>query len=111
MNGISLKQLDDESLIKRFAYTADKLGNAINLWESGVKETNQLFAITDEIRARGSQTERKLLPLLDSENRFVRYYAAQRLLLFAPDRCRRIIKENVNNAMRWLVMPVCFCTF
>lgn len=75
MTRFSFKKLDDKGLIDRFSNVADKLGTAINLWESGVKETNRLFAVRDEIRARGPQTRLKLLPLLDSQNRLVRYYA------------------------------------
>jgi hypothetical protein len=96
MTGLSLKRFDDGDLIDLFGSTTDQLGNAINLWESGVKETNRLFAIRDEIRARGSPTQRKLLPLLDSKNRFVRYNAAQQLLTLAPERSRQVIEETAQ---------------
>src|ERR1700736_3257575 len=64
----SLKNLDDPSLINEFAATAADLGDAINCWESGNKQTNRLFTIRDEIRARGNEVRLQLVTLLKHDN-------------------------------------------
>jgi hypothetical protein len=96
MNNRSLKRLNDNDLMEKFAAAAKALGEAINYWESGVKETDRLFAIRDEIRARGLAVRLRLAPLLDNEDRFVRYYAARQLLALVPERSRQIIEENAK---------------
>ena len=46
------------------------------------------------LRARGREARLVLLPLLDDNDRFVRYYAATYLLGLVPDRARAVI-ENI----------------
>jgi hypothetical protein len=91
-----LHQLNDEQLIVEFSYAADRLGNAINLWLPTKKETEKLFAVRNEVRARGPSVRQQLIPLLESDNRFVRYYAAQQLLAIEPKRSRQVIEENAK---------------
>jgi hypothetical protein len=55
-----------------------------------------LFALEDEIRGRGREARLKLAPLLHSDSRFVRYYAAQELIGLLPKECRPIIEENTR---------------
>jgi hypothetical protein len=96
MRARNLHQLDDKGLTEEFARAADRLGQAVVNWESGVKETRYLFAIRDVVRERGRHTLAKLLPLLDDRNRFVQYYAARQLHALAPERCRQIIEDNAK---------------
>jgi len=91
-----LSQFDNEQLIVKFAWAADKLGNAINLWLPTERETENLLSIRNEIRLRGPKARRQLIPLLEHDNRFVRYYAAQQLLALEPKRSRQIIEENAK---------------
>ncbi len=46
------------------------------------------------LRSRGKEARLTLLPLLNHENRFVRYYAAKKLLGLVPDHARAIIEWN-----------------
>jgi hypothetical protein len=96
MNRTTLRQIDDESLVREFARAANNLGSAINLWESGAKETEKLFAVRDEIRSRGLDVRLRLVPLLRNRSRFVQYYAAQQLMELEPERSRQIIEETAR---------------
>jgi hypothetical protein len=96
MKSQPLSQLDDDQLIAKFARAAERLGNAINLWLPTERETEELFAVRNEIRSRGPKAQRQLVPLLESDNRFVRYYAAQQLLALEPKRSRQVIEENAK---------------
>src|SRR5580704_15525501 len=91
-----LEKLDDEGLVQAFADTAKRLGEAVINWESGIRETRQLFAIRNVLRARGRNSRLRLAPLLDDKNRFVRYYTARQLLGLVPERSRQIIEENAK---------------
>ncbi len=66
--------------------------------DSEVRRANKMFyymkAIDSVLRSRGLEARKKLLPLLDRKDRFVRYYAAQYLLAVAPERARAIIEWN-----------------
>lgn len=96
MNPHILHRLSDEDLVKTFIEVANQLGEAVINWESGVNETKRLFAIEKILRDRGTATRLKLMPLLDDENRFVQYYAANHLMALAPERCRQIIEANAK---------------
>jgi hypothetical protein len=88
--------MSDADLVKAFAEAADRLGEAVNNWLSGVKEARRLLTISRILRARGPQVRLLLAPLLDDKNRFVQYYVARHLEGLIPERCRQIIKENAK---------------
>jgi hypothetical protein len=96
MKSEPVTRLDDEQLIGEFSRAADELGNAVNLWLPTKKATEELFAVRNEIRSRGPKVRRQLVPLLESDNRFVRYYAAQQLLALEPKRSREVIEESAK---------------
>jgi len=92
-----LKALSDEKLVEKFSSIAQCLGEIVVNWlPGGAKETRRLFALEDEIRGRGREARLKLAPLLHSDSRFVRYYAAQELIGLLPKECRPIIEENTR---------------
>src|SRR5260370_42599017 len=66
--------------------------------DSETREANRMYhylrAIDSELRLRGRDTRLKLTPLLKDKDRFVRYYAAQKLLGIIPDRTRAILEWN-----------------
>lgn len=93
-----LSELGDTVLIQEFATLAEAAGKVRN--DGEVAQANraltQLWAIEDVLRARGPKTRSKLLPLLDDQNRLVRYYAAQHLLGIVPERSRGVLEENAK---------------
>ena len=95
MKLIYLKGLTTEQLIEEFACLARRMGSAV--LDSETRLFNRLFskmqAIDRELRSRGREARIMLVPLLEDEDRFVRYYAAKYLLGLVPDRARRVIEE------------------
>jgi hypothetical protein len=92
----SFKSRSDDELLAEYATTACRLGEAIVNWMPGVRLTKRLFAIEKVIKERGLNCRLKLAALLISDNRFVRYYAAQELYGLLPDQCRPIIEANTR---------------
>jgi len=94
MKNSQLARLDDKELIERFLIAAKQMGMAV--LDSEVRKANRVFQILWDIdlllRSRGREARLKLLPLLDDKDRFVRYYAAIKLLGLVPDRARAIIE-------------------
>ena len=92
--------MSEEELLKRFVVLAQKRGAAV--LNSDTREANRIYdymrAIDLALRARGREARLKLEPLLSHEDRFVRYYAAQKLLGLIPDRARAILEWNHKNA-------------
>ena len=91
---IDLAGVVDENLIDRFIVAAKKMGAAV--LDSEVREANRMYhylrAIDLELRSRGVDARLKLKPLLKHKNRFVQYYAAQKLLGLVPDRARAVLE-------------------
>jgi hypothetical protein len=96
MRARKLEQLDDAELVQAFVDTANRLGEAVINWLPAVKLARQLMGIEAVLRARGKGARLRLAPLLDDQNRYVQYYAAQHLEAFFPERCRRIIEDNAK---------------
>jgi Domain of unknown function (DUF2019) len=94
----NLSEMADTALIHEFMTLAKLSGKSINDGEIGRanRALTQLWAIEDVLRARGPGTRSKLLPLLDDQDRLVRYYAAQHLLSIVPGRARKILEENAK---------------
>ena len=93
-----LAGFSDSQLVAKFAVLAEQIGLAV--LDSEVSKVNRalrsMWAIEDELRARGRQARQQLIPLLDQKNRFVRYYAAKALLGLIPDRARAVIEWNAK---------------
>jgi hypothetical protein len=93
---IDLTKVIDDDLIDRFVVAARKMGTAV--LDSDTREANRMFhylhAIDLELRARGRDARLKLEPLLNHKDRFVRYYAARKLLGLIPDRARAVLEWN-----------------
>jgi len=96
MNRPELSQLTNADLVRRFAEAAKKRGLAV--LDNNVRNANRMFqcmdAVDSVLRARGLEARKAALPLLDSEDRFVRYFSAKRLLGIAPSQARAIIEWN-----------------
>ena len=90
----SLRLLSNEQLIDEYALLAKRVGEAIVNWMPEAKLRQQLYAPENEIKARGCRMN--LAKLLNNDNRFVRYYAAQELYGPLPQLCRPIIEENTR---------------
>jgi hypothetical protein len=91
-----LSTLSDDELVREFSSIARQLGEAVLNWLPAIRDARQLFAIKDIFRERGRESRLKLARLLDSDNRFLRYYAAKELIGLIPDQCRPIIEENTK---------------
>jgi hypothetical protein len=92
----SLARSSDEELVTKFRLIAHDLGDAIVDWMPSARMTDRLFAVKRELRERGRETRLKLSPLLEDEDRFVRYYAARELFGLFPQKCRSIIEANTK---------------
>jgi hypothetical protein len=94
-----LNSLTDEELVRRFSKAAKTMGVAV--LDSEVGKANASFdimwAIDLMLRSRGRSARLNLLPLLEEADRFVRYYAAKKLLGLVPDRARGIIAWNAEH--------------
>jgi len=94
-----LNTLDDNELIRRFSIAAREMGAAV--LDSGTSAANKKFQIMWDVdlilRSRGKAARLKLLPLLEEKDRFVRYYAAKKLLGLVPTRARAEIAWNAEH--------------
>ena len=94
----TLNDLTDEELIERFIEAATDMGTAV--LDSAVGRANASFQTMWDIdltlRCRGRSARLKMLPLLNSKDRFVRYYAAKKLLGLVPERARAEIERNAK---------------
>ena len=99
MKRLDLGNASDDELVECFAMTAKQMG--ASALDSEVRKTNRMYHlmrfIDSELRARGQEARLKLMPLLDDRDRFVRYYAAQKLLGVVPDRARAILEWNAKH--------------
>ena len=96
MSKMNFDRLSDGELVGRFVEAAKKMGAAV--LDSQIRKANRMYDVLREIdavlRSRGEQARLRLLPLFGHDNRFVRYYAAKKLLGLVPDRAREIIEWN-----------------
>ena len=98
MSKLRAEDLSDAALVEGFASVARDRGSAVLDCDPG--RANKAFArmgaIVAVLRSRGKGSRMSLLPLLDDQDRLVRYYAAQHLLGIAPERARKILEENAK---------------
>jgi hypothetical protein len=91
-----LNGVRQDELINRFIAAAKQMGEAV--LDSEVRKANRIYrymrAIDLELRSRGTSARLQLEPLLEHEDRFVRYYAAKKLLALIPGRARAILEWN-----------------
>ena len=88
-----MKPLNDAELVRAFIEIARDYGTAIRNSDSAT--ANELVprfqAVQTALRARGADTQLKLVePLVTSEDRLVRYYAAKEPFALCPEQARRI---------------------
>lgn len=90
-----LSNMTVPELVTEFVVAARERGAAVV--DSRTSQANRVFAkmrqIDSILRARGQKARLALEPLLESKDRFVRYYAAIYLLGAAPEKARRVIEE------------------
>ena len=87
---------------------AGQVSEAIVNWMPAAGSTYRLYALEDEIKARGARM--KLAELLSVNNRFVRYYAAQELCrTHTPTMSGRLSKKIRASSMLSLAMRAGFC--
>lgn len=93
---MTVDYLDDDELIARFIAAAKRMGVAV--LNHDTPKANRVFqtlwAIDLVLRSRGREARMALVSLLDSDDRFVRYYAAKKLLGLVPERARPVIEWN-----------------
>ncbi len=90
------RRFSDQKLVERFAEIAAQAGEAVVNWLPASKKTDQLFAVKRALRSRGGDARLRLAVLLESPDRFVRYYAAKELYGLLPNQCRPIIEANTR---------------
>jgi uncharacterized protein DUF2019 len=90
-----LRDMTTPELVVEFIAAARERGAAV--LDSQAPRANRMYARMKEIdsilRARGQEARLALEPLLNSSERFVRYYAAIYLLGAAPEKARKVIEE------------------
>jgi hypothetical protein len=95
MKNTNLTKLDESALVAQFKDYA--LRTASVLLDSDVGAANRLYdqieAIDAELRSRGTDARRALLPLLDDQDLRVRYEAAVRLLNVDRQKALLALKE------------------
>jgi hypothetical protein len=100
MKKLELDKLSDDELIVSFSAASKEMGSAI--LNSEMRRANKTFRYMEEIdhvlRSRGKDARLKLEPLLDDQDRFVRYYAAEYLLGLVPHRARSVLEWNAKCA-------------
>ena len=90
-----LEDFTNEQLAEKFVELSREMGMAV--LDSETRKFNKMFPIMQRIdmilRARGREARLVLLPLLESDDRFVRYYAAKYLLGLVPAPARAVIED------------------
>jgi len=104
MSRIDLRQLTNEVLAERFRALALEKSEA--LLESNIRAANRIFdkmhAIDQELRVRGIDARKVLIPLLDDPDMRVQYEAALKSLAVAPQRALATIQAIAKRHL----MPV-----
>jgi hypothetical protein len=94
----NLSRVPIDDLIVRFAEIAKERGAAV--LDLNSRRANVFYdrmkAIDDELRARGRDARLKLAPLLRDPDRFVRFYAAEKLLGLLADASRAVMEWNAK---------------
>ena len=95
MKPLRTQELTTDELVQRFVRLAKQMGAA--MLDSETRRFNRMFpvmqAVDNELRSRGRDARMTLAPLLENQDRFVRYYAAKKLLGLIPDRARAVIED------------------
>jgi hypothetical protein len=95
MKSARFHELTNDELVQAFVRLAKQMGAAV--LDSETRRFNRMFpgmqAIDRELRSRGRDARMALCPLLEDQDRFVRYYAAKKLLGLVPDRARTVIED------------------
>jgi hypothetical protein len=71
----------------------------------------RMQAVDRVLRLRGKEARLALLPLLDDEERSVRYFAANYMLGLAPDRARNVIEEIAKFKFDALCLEAGMCLY
>jgi hypothetical protein len=98
MKSRNLAHLSTEDLVGRFISTAKERGTAV--LDLNSRRANVFYdrmkAIDDELRSRGREARLKLAPLLRDPDRFIRFYAAEKLLGLVPEESRSVMEWNAK---------------
>jgi hypothetical protein len=98
MKSRGISRITDAELVSQFSAIAKARGEATMMLDT--RRANACFdrmkAVDLEMRARGTETRKALVPLLSNPDRYVRYYAAMYLLALAPDQARAILEWNTK---------------
>jgi hypothetical protein len=95
---MNLTQLPTDTLIDRFSEIAKERGTAVLDLDSRRANIyfDQMLAIDNELRARGREARLRLAPLLRDPDRFIRFYAAEKLLGLVPSESRAVMEWNAR---------------
>ncbi len=90
MSRIELDALTDAQLVDRFTTLSLQQFDVLQIHDTKTytKLFHRLHAVAGALRARGLDSRRALLPLLDHENAQVRLNAVHQLLAIEPERAR-----------------------
>ena len=96
--GTDLEGLSNQQLIEQFTAASKELGSAV--LDSDNRRANrasrQIITIRDLLGGRGRDAMLELLPLLESKDRFVSYYAATQLIGIIPNKARAVVEWNAK---------------
>ena len=100
MTKAKLTKLTNAELVRRFAEAAKKRGLAAGQRCAECHSGDLLYTCHRLCATRSwDRSQKELLPLLDSNDRFVRYYSAKNHLGIAPSQARAIIEWNYKHGL------------
>jgi hypothetical protein len=98
MKSRGVARMTDAELVSKFSAIAKARGEATMMLETRRANAcfDQMKAVDLEMRSRGTEARKALIPLLSDPDRYVRYYAAMYLLTVAPEQARAILEWNTR---------------
>jgi hypothetical protein len=113
MMSVNIEALTTEQIVDEFVSVARERGTAV--LDSETRRANQMFsrmqALDRALRSRGRSARLMLLPLLEDDDRSVRYYAAKYLLGLVPHRARATIEEIAKPKFDGLCSDAGMCLY
>src|SRR5262245_61169894 len=97
MKKSNLRNADLMDLIAAYSDAARTQGHATETGDhkAGNKASDLLAAIYSELRNRGREAQRALLPLLNDDDPGVRLWSASHALEFSPSDAERVLKALI----------------
>jgi hypothetical protein len=92
---------DDADLVAMFIEAAARNGSASDAadYREGSRQHDVAIAVRRELLRRGAGSQNRLLPLLQHENAWVRYWAAVAALPFAPVEAAPVLESLAQSRL------------